>query len=236
MTALDVVILCGGRGERAYPDTLDVPKPLLTVGDRPIVEHVMGIYARQGHTRFVLAGGYKCDLLAEHFATPPARWDVEVVDTGVDTETGDRVSRAASAAGVGEHFFVTYADGLGDVDFEALLGFHLGHGRLATVTTVPLRSQYGTLVSDADGRVREFEEKPVLDQHWINAGFFVFSRAALDQWAGPVLESDTLPALAARGELHAYRHRGFWQSMDTYKDRTALNALAERPGPTPWDG
>jgi glucose-1-phosphate cytidylyltransferase len=232
--ALDVIILCGGRGERAYPDTLDLPKPLLSVADRPVVEHVMGIYARRGHTRFVLAGGYKCDLLAQHFDTAPSGWRVEVIDTGLDTETGDRVRLAADAAGVGQEFFVTYADGLGDVDLDALVAFHRGHGQRATVTTVPLRSQYGTLVSDGPGRVTEFLEKPVLDDHWINAGFFVFSADALDDWAGPVLERDTLPAFSDRGELFAYRHRGFWQSMDTYKDRAALTALAEGEGPPPW--
>ena len=232
---LDVVILCGGRGERAYPDTLDAPKPMLTVGDRPVVEHVMGVYARQGHARFVLAGGYKCEVIAQHFANPPAGWDVEVIDTGLDTETGDRVRLVAETGGVGDRFFVTYGDGLGNVDLAALVAFHEGHGRLATVTTVPLPSQYGTLASEAGGRVTEFLEKPVLDDHWINAGFFVFSRAALDDWAGPVLERDTLPALAARRELYAYRHEGFWQSMDTYKDRTALSALTERAGGPPWE-
>ncbi|HVE94479.1 MAG TPA: sugar phosphate nucleotidyltransferase [Acidimicrobiales bacterium] len=235
MTALDVVLLCGGRGTRAYPDTLELPKPLLPVGDRPVVEHVMGCYARQGHTRFILAAGYKAELLQERYAIAPEGWDVAVVDTGVDTETGDRVRLAAEAAGVGSTFFVNYADGLGDVDLTDLVAFHHSHGALATVTTVPLPSQYGTLVSDDKGLVTEFREKPVLEDHWINAGYFVFERRALDDWSGPELERDTLPALSQRRQLVAYRHRGFWRSMDTYKDRSALTALVESAERAPWE-
>lgn len=232
MDGLEVVILCGGRGTRAYPDTVDLPKPLLPVGGIPIVERVMDIYARQGHRRFVLAAGYLGELIAERYARPPQGWNVTVVDTGVDTETGQRLRLAAESLD-GERFLATYADGLGNVDLADLVGFHDRHGALATVTTVPLPSQYGTLVSDPDGCVRGFTEKPVLWDHWINAGYFVFERSALAHWEGVVLERDVLPALARRGGLYAYRHTGFWKSMDTFKDRQELNCLAQ--GSTvPW--
>ena len=238
VAGLDVVILCGGRGTRAYPSTLDVPKPLLTVAGLPIVEHVMDIYASQGHRRFVLAAGYRRELLEERYRAgapdpaPDRPTVVRVLDTGEDTPTGERLRRAAAAT-VGDTFFATYADGLGNVDLTVLLAAHRRSGALMTVTTVPLPSQYGTLVTDDSGRVVEFREKPRLDDHWINAGFFVLDRAALGYWQGTDLETEVLPAMATTGGLYAFRHRGFWKSMDTYKDRQELETLALR-GDVPW--
>ncbi len=229
---LDVVILCGGRGTRAYPDTVDLPKPLLTVAGAPVVEHVMGIYAAQGHRRFVLAAGYRGDLLAERYSSPPHGFSVEVVDTGLDTATGERLRRCAGVVD-GPRFFATYADGLGDVDLAAALNTHVAAGALLTMTTVPLPSQYGTIVFDSDGRVTDFREKPVLSDHWINAGFFVVERDAFGHWQGEDLEAEVLPALAATGRLVAHRHTGFWRSMDTYKDRQELERLAAGGRP-PW--
>lgn len=229
---LEVVILCGGRGTRAYPDTVELPKPLLTVGDLPIVEHVMEIYASQGHRRFVLAAGYLGELIAERYAHPGPGRQVTVLDTGADTQTGERL-RLAAAHVEGDRFFATYADGVGDVDLAHLLATHDRSGALATVTTVPLPSQYGTLVADEAGRIVAFQEKPILDDHWINAGFFVFDRAVFGSWRGQVLESEVLPELCAMGVLYAYRHHGFWKSMDTFKDRQELTALAQAGHP-PW--
>ncbi len=226
------LILCGGRGTRAYPRTLEVPKPLLEVAGRPVLAHVMDIYARQGFTDFVLAAGFKAQLIGEFAATLPASWSVEVRDTGVDANTGARVS--ACAADMGDTFFVTYADGLGDVDLHALLRFHAGHGRLATVTTVPLPSQYGTVECGTDGQVRCFLEKPRLPDHWINAGFLVLDRGAAEWFIGDDLERQFLPALGAARQLYAYRHHGFWRSMDTYKDAVELSALCG-DGPAPWE-
>jgi len=232
-SGLDVVLLCGGRGVRAYPDTAEIPKPLLEVGGRPVVEHVMDIYARQGHTRFLLAGGYRFDLLAERYATCPSGRSVEVFDTGLETDKGERLRALAPRCG-GPRFLVSYADGLGDVDLAGLIEFHLRSGAAATVTTVPLPSQYGTLAAGEDGRVTDFVENPVLLDHWINAGFFVFERAAIEASRGD-LETDVLPALARDGGLFAFRHRGFWKSMDTYKDRQALQSLLDS-GRAPWLG
>ncbi|HUZ43081.1 MAG TPA: sugar phosphate nucleotidyltransferase [Acidimicrobiales bacterium] len=230
---LDVVLLCGGRGVRAYPDTAEVPKPLLEVGGRPVVEHVMDIYAGQGHTRFLLAGGYRFDLLAERYEVGLPGRSVEVFDTGLDADKGERL-RAVAPHCRGERFLVSYADGLGDVDLAALIRFHARCRAAVTVTTVPLPSQYGTLAAEKDGRVTEFLENPVLNDHWINAGFFVFERAALEGSSGD-LETDVLPALVRDGSLYAFRHRGFWKSMDTYKDRQALQSLLDS-GRAPWLG
>ncbi|CAN5833400.1 glucose-1-phosphate cytidylyltransferase [soil metagenome] len=227
------VILCGGKGTRAYPHSLEVPKPLLEVGDRPVLQHVMEIYASQGHDDFILAAGYKVELVAAFAESLPSSWRVQVVDTGEDTNTAGRVARCRDLAG--EVFFVTYADGLGDVDLAELLAFHVAHGDAATLTSVPLPSPYGTLDLDDDGRVRRFREKPKLTDHLINAGFFVFDQPVFAHWEGEDLERDVLPALGRAGQLHAYRHQGFWRSMDTFKDSIELGRLW-RNGSAPWRG
>jgi len=229
------VILCGGRGTRAYPHTVEIPKPLLDVDGRPIVRHVMDIYAEQGHTRFILAAGFKAEMLADYSSGLPAKWAVEVVDTGDDANKGDRVRAVTDL--VGDTFFLTYGDGVGNVDLHALAAFHQRHGAPATVTVVPLPSQYGTLEFDSSGRVQGFREKPSLVDHWINAGFMVMDKRAIEGTQGD-LEDDILPALARSGEVYAYRHQGFWKSMDTYKDAVDLAALAETSrrtnGTLPW--
>ncbi len=228
---MQTLILCGGKGTRAHPHTLEVPKPLLKVGEWPILRHVMDIYARQGFCEFVLAAGYRAPLVGEFAGDLPGRWDVEVVDTGEDTGTAGRI--VACRGRLGPTFMATYGDGLGSVDLQALLGFHRAHGGAVTVTAVPLPSPYGTLEWDEAGRVRRFREKPRLPDHWINAGFFVIERRSLAHWSGDDLEGDVLPALAAAGELYVYRHSGFWRSMDTYKDALELTALCAE-GDGPW--
>lgn len=228
---LKTVILCGGRGTRAYPHTVEVPKPLLEVGEQPVLRHVMELYAAQGYDEFVLSAGYKAELIEAFAETVPGAWKVEVVDTGEATNTGGRIEKVRDI--VGDTFFATYADGLGDVDLAALEAFHRGHAGAATLTTVPLPSQYGTIDIDDGGQVRRFREKPRLPDHRINAGFFVFSARAFDHWAGDDLERDVLPALGAAGELFAFGHDGFWKSMDTYKDAQDLTSLCA-DGPGPW--
>lgn len=227
---LPVVVLCGGRGTRAHPLTEDVPKPLLPVGDRPVLGHVLGVFARQGHERFVLAAGFRADAVRDYAATLP--WEVEVVDSGEDTGTAERLRRCADR--VGERFLATYGDGVGDVDLAALLATHEAHGGLATVTTVPLRSQYGTVEADARGRVTAFREKPLLPEHRVNAGFLVLERPALGVPSGDDLERSLLPALADAGELYVYRHDGFWMSVDTQKDLLEMRRLAEGEDAAPW--
>lgn len=228
---LTALILCGGRGTRALPHTAEVPKPLLDVAGQPILRHLMEVFVAQGCRSFLLAGGYLVDALQDFASTLPREWAVEVVDTGEGAGTGERVR--ACWPKLGERFFVTYGDGLADIDLGELLRFHAAHGRAATVTTVPLPSPYGTLEVANDGAVTAFREKPVLRSHWINGGFFVLDRAAERWWAGEDLEREVLPALAAAGELYAYRHGGFWRSLDTYKDALELSALASEGRP-PW--
>jgi glucose-1-phosphate cytidylyltransferase len=228
---MKTLVLCGGKGTRAYPHTVDVPKPLLEIAGRPILLHLLEVYAAQGWCDFVLAGGYKLDLLAEFASTLDEAWAVDVVDTGEDANTGERVHACADR--LGERFFLTYADGLGNVDLARLLAFHADHTGCATLTTVPLPSQYGTIDVASDGHVERFREKPRLVDHNINAGFFVLDDAAFDHWPGPDLERDVLPALGAAGELYAYRHDGFWKSMDTYKDALELSLHCEGGAP-PW--
>jgi glucose-1-phosphate cytidylyltransferase len=226
---MKTVLLCGGKGTRAYPHTVDLPKPLLEIGDRPMLQHVMELYASQGFTEFVLAAGYKVDMVREFAKTLPDAWDVDVVDTGEESNTGQRLFNCRDVAG--ERFFANYGDGLGDVDLPALLAFHERHNGAATLTTVPLPSQYGTIEFDAEGRIARFREKPRLQDHRINAGFFVFDSRVWDLWWGEDLERQSLPHLAGIGELFAYSHDGFWKSADTFKDTQDLAALWEQGAP-----
>jgi glucose-1-phosphate cytidylyltransferase len=228
-----VVILCGGRGTRLRERTETVPKALVEIGGRPILWHVIGIYAAQGFDRFLLATGYLGEMVEEFAAAE--RWpdgvEVECVDTGLDTPTGGRIAALAERLGE-ETFCATYADGVADVDLDALLEFHRGHGAAATVTVVRPHLQWGVAELDGD-RVEGFAEKP-RSEHWINGGFLCFEPGALG-YLGPdsVLEREPLEQLAADGELRAFRHEGYWDCMDTYKDAVVLNDLWASGG-APW--
>ena len=229
-----VAILCGGRGTRLQERTQSIPKPLVEIGGRPIVAHVIDIYAGQGFRDFMLCTGFKGELIERFVAAE--RWPegvaVRCLDTGLDTPTGGRVLRAAPALAPGP-FCLTYADGVADVDLLALLGFHRSHGGLATMTVVRPELQFGVAEVEADGRVRGFREKPRAEQ-WVNGGFLCCERGVLDLLEeDSVLEREPLARLAAAGELHAFRHEGFWDCMDTYKDAVLLNDLWEQ-GLAPW--
>ena len=228
------MILCGGRGTRLRERTETVPKALVEIGGRPILWHVIGIYAAQGFERFLLATGYLGEAV-EGFAAGE-RWpdgvEVECVDTGLDTPTGGRIALLGERLDR-DPFCATYADGVADVDLEALLDFHHEHGALATMTVVRPLLQWGVAELDAGGRVEAFVEKPRAER-WVNGGFFCFAPGVLgylDQ--ASVLEGEPLQQLAAEGQLRAYRHEGFWDCMDTYKDAVVLNDLWES-GRAPW--
>jgi len=229
-----VAILCGGRGTRLREKTEWLPKALVEIGGRPILWHVIQIYAAQGARRFVLCTGYLGEMVEEFVAAEqwPDGVEVECVDTGLQTPTGGRLKLAAGQIGA-ETFFATYADGVADIDLGALSEFHRGHGELATVTVVRPNLQFGIAEMDGDSRVKGFIEKPRSD-HWINGGFFCFEPGALEYMAeDSVLEREPLERLASEGRLHGYRHQGFWDCMDTYKDAVMLNDLWSEGG-APW--
>ncbi len=231
-----MVILCGGRGTRLQEHTRAIPKPLVEIGGLPILWHVIQLYAAQGFARFVLATGYLGALIEEFAAaqTWPPGVTVECVDTGLETPTGGRIKLVEGRVGDGP-IAATYADGVADIDLDALLRFHVEHGALATMTVVRPKLQFGVTDLDDDDRVLGFREKPRA-QHWINGGFFLFEPGVF-AYLQPdsVLERAPLERLATDGQLRGYRHEGFWACMDTYKDAVALNDLWASET-APWRG
>jgi len=227
---MKVLILCGGKGTRSYPFTEYFPKVMMPVGGTPILLHLMRSYAAQGFTDFVLAAGHRKEILFDYFDGRFPEWSVKIVDTGQESDTGERLIQCAPF--LSETFLATYGDGLGDVDLEALLQFHRSHKGLATITSVPLRCQYGMLEFTSDYMVRTFHEKPTIPNCWINAGYFVFEKRAFEHWRGRNLETDVLPHLAQKGVLYTYQHEGFWKSMDTSKDQQEMESL--RKDGSPW--
>jgi glucose-1-phosphate cytidylyltransferase len=248
---MKVVILCGGQGTRLREETEFRPKPLVAVGERPILWHIMKLFSHAGLRDFVLCLGYRGNMIKEYFLNYEAMnndfticlgkhqavqfheahseqdFHVCLADTGQETMTGGRLKRAARYID-SDTFILTYGDGLADVDIHALLDFHQAHGKLATVTTVRPPSRFGLLDLEEDGHVSHFAEKPQ-SQGWASAGFFVFNRKVLDYLDGEgddcVLERRPLECLAADGELMAYRHDGFFFAMDTYREYQHLNEL-----------
>jgi len=252
---MNVVILCGGRGTRLYEETEYRPKPLVKIGDLPIVVHIMDMFARQGLARFILCLGYKGEMIRSFFLNfhamtedcsvdlgtgkvkllrPSSRnFEVELISTGLNTGTGGRILRAAPRIG-SETFIVTYGDGLADVDVAALVAHHRSAGKLATVTGVRETSRFGVIEPGSEGLVGRFREKPVLDG-LISGGFFVFEPKVLSYLDDGPLETGPLERLAAERQLALFRHDGFFRSMDTYRDFLELNAMCER-GAAPWLG
>lgn len=253
---MKTVILCGGMGTRLAEETTLRPKPLVTVGGHPILWHIMNCYGSYGFDRFVLALGYMGATIKEYFLNyysldsdlridlktgavdhiRPSRrdWQVELVDTGADSMTGGRLHRLESLLRRDGTFMLTYGDGVCDVDIERLVAFHRSHGKLATITAVRPPARFGGMDFDGD-RVVEFREKPQTGEGWINGGFFVFEPQVFDYLAGDatVLEGAPLENLAKDGQLMAYKHDGFWQCMDTVRDRQLLEALWAG-GRAPW--
>jgi glucose-1-phosphate cytidylyltransferase len=229
-----VVILCGGRGTRLREHSQTIPKPLVEIGGQPILWHVIRIYAEQGFSHFVLCLGHRGDMIEAFIRSNglPEGLSIECVDTGEETPTGGRIALVRDRL-QGERFCVTYADGVADIDLAALLDFHSGHGALATMTVVRPELQFGVARLDGDDVVEGFTEKPRLEG-WINGGFFCFEPGVLDYLdESSVLEGDPLERLASDRQLRAYRHAGFWDCMDTYKDAVLLNDLWAA-GSAPW--
>lgn len=249
------VILAGGFGTRLAEYTDVIPKPMVPVGDKPILWHIMNRYAQFGHKDFVLALGYKAHVIRDYFVNfsrlnsdvtvdmatgafatlsrSPIDWNVTMIDTGGETMTGGRVKRLAEHIGDAP-FMLTYGDGLADIDVDALLAFHKSHGKMLTMTAVRPVARFGELVL-TDGAVQAFEEKPQLTKGWINGGFMVVEPAFLDLIDGDenMLEREPMDRAVAMGEVMAYQHDGFWQCMDTKRDLDVLNGLIE-DGAAPW--
>jgi len=250
------VILAGGRGTRISEESHLRPKPMIEIGGRPILWHIMSIYGRHGVNDFIVALGYRGDMIKQYFAnyalyssdiTVDTRrgeilyhrnyaepWRVTLVDTGQDTMTGGRLRRLAPYLQSEPAFCMTYGDGVADLDISALIAFHAAHGRQATLTAVIPPARYGALALDGD-LVTNFTEKPPGDNGFINGGFFVLDPAVIDRIAGDATpwERDPLEGLARDGELLAFRHTGFWHAMDTQRDRMHLESLWES-GRAPW--
>ena len=244
---MKVVILAGGFGSRLSEYTESIPKPMVSIGGKPILWHIMKSYAYFGHSDFYLALGYKTEVIKEYFLnyrtlnadftvdlgtgslTPHQQdevdWKVTLVDTGLNTMTGGRVKRMKSFIG-NETFLLTYGDGLSDVNLEDLLKFHKNHGKLITMTAVRPAAKFGELKLNRD-QVSSFEEKPQLNEGWVNGGFFVMEPECMDLIEGDttMLEREPLVAAAKQGDLIAYRHEGFWQCMDTKRDHELLSKL-----------
>lgn len=236
---MKVVILCGGQGTRMREDTGSRPKPLVEIGGRPILWHIMKTYAHYGFNDFVLCLGYRGDMIKEYFlnydgAQEEPAFRVTLADTGRDTMTGGRIKRIEKYVDGGDTFLVTYGDGVADVDIAQLVAFHKSHGKAATVTAVRPRAHFGLLETEGDGKVVQFTEKPQLDC-WASAGFLVLERKVFDYIGADdcVLEREPLERLAAEGQLMAYRHGGFFFAMDTYREYLHLNELWHS-GKAPW--
>lgn len=255
---MKVIILAGGRGTRISEESALKPKPMITIGERPILWHIMKTYSLHGVNEFIICLGYKGYVIKEFFAnymlhnadivrldlrqpsmkfsglqTEP--WVVTLLETGRDTETGGRIKRAHDLVKDDEAFCLTYGDGLSNVNISKLISFHSEHGKLATVTTVQPPGRFGSIETEDGGKVTKFQEKPVGDGHSINGGFFVLSPKVMDYIEDDqtIWEREPLENLARKGQLFSYPHSGFWQPMDTLRERNLLVDLW-REGDPPW--
>ena len=248
---MKVLLLAGGYGTRISEETAIKPKPMVEIGGKPIIWHIMKGYSAHGFNEFVILLGYKGYYIKEYFANyflhqsdvtidlsnnqveihnnTSEPWKVTLLDTGIDTMTGGRIARAKSFIG-NETFMLTYGDGVANVDLKSLHEFHKSHGKLATMTSVQPEGRFGALDVDSDMKVNSFMEKPRGDGSWINGGFFVCEPAVLDYIEGDetIFERQPLENLANDGELFTYRHSGFWKCMDTLRDKQQLNDIWSR--------
>lgn len=245
---MKVILLAGGFGTRLSEYTSTIPKPMVEIGGRPILWHIMSRYASFGHEDFYIALGYKADVIKQYFShyhiansdfsvnigtgktralkTSNDNWQVTLADTGIDTMTGGRVKRMQAYLGDNEPVLMTYGDGVSDIDIDALLNFHKSHGKMVTMSAVRPTARFGEL-EITDGHVTSFEEKPQLHQGWINGGYFVFQPEFFDLIDGDatMMEREPLEKATQMGELMAYKHEGFWQCMDTKRDHEMLEKL-----------
>jgi glucose-1-phosphate cytidylyltransferase len=254
-SGLKVVLLAGGLGTRLSEETIAKPKPMVEIGGIPILVHIMSVYGRHGLNSFVIACGYRGEVIKDYFSnylvknsdwhitlqsgkrsicrSAVPNWDIWAIDTGLHTMTGGRISRLRWLLEQ-ETFLATYGDGVADIDVTALMAFHRAHGKLATITAVRPPARFGCLEMTSNA-VTAFTEKPQASEGWINGGFFVFEPGVFNYLGDDTcyLEKDPLERLARDGQLMAYQHHGFWQPMDTLREKNYLESLWES-GKAPW--
>jgi glucose-1-phosphate cytidylyltransferase len=230
---MKAIILAGGLGTRISEETLDKPKPMVKIGGQPILWHLMNLLAVQGIQDFVIATGYKSEIIEEWVDNLECSWNIQTLDTGLETQTGGRISMCMNSIG-GARALVTYGDGLANVNLARLLQFHGSTGASATVTAVRPPARFGVLHSE-NGIVTHFGEKNQADSGWINGGFFILEPAVISEIHSmkEPFESGAIPRLVLKRQLAAYHHSGFWQPMDTLRERNELDALCLRETP-PW--
>ena len=230
---MKAIILAGGYGTRISEETDTKPKPMVLLDDKPIIWHLMNSFSTQGVHEFIIAAGYLGNILSEYIANLTTEWDIKVIDTGLNTLTGGRIKQCI-ANDDDPRFYVTYGDGLGSVDLEKLLEHHRAMGRISTVTCVRPPARFGVL-EKSEGLVTRFGEKRQSDVGWINGGYFVLEREVAELIPGDEasFEMDVMPKLASSGDLAAFEHEGFWQPMDTLREKNLLAELAIL-SPPPW--
>jgi len=255
--AMKVVILAGGMGSRISEESRFKPKPMIEIGEKPILWHIMKLYSFFGYNDFIICCGYKGYMIKDYFVhyymyqtestfdlgadrtqighSKAEPWKVTLVNTGLHTLTAGRLLKVKEYIGEDENFMLTYGDGVANVSIPALLDFHWKHGKIATLTTTQPAGRFGTLRIGTDGRIEQFKEKARKDQSWVNAGFMVLNREVFDYLGdgSEMLEDGPFEALVRRGELAAYRHNGFWAPMDTMREHDDLEALW-KSGQAPW--
>lgn len=257
---MKTVILAGGLGTRLSEETVVKPKPMVEVGGMPILWHIMKTYSSYGHNEFMVALGYKGGFIKDFFInyktyrsdvildlksgnvtledsrTEIEDWRIHLCETGKESMTGGRLLRLKPYFDKDETFMLTYGDGVSDIDIDKLIDFHQKHGKIATLTAVRPPARFGAIITDETGKIKEFKEKPQIGEGWINGGYFVFNAKIFDylqQGDATILEQDPLEKLTADGELMAYRHDGYWQCMDTIRDKDVLNDLWNK-GKATW--
>lgn len=230
---MKAIILAGGLGTRISEETSDKPKPMVLLDDKPIIWHLMNVFANQGICEFVIATGYRHDVIDEWVSNLKTEWEISVLDTGLHTQTGGRIKQCMDFIG-NERVFATYGDGLGNINIPALIEFHDIHKVSATVTAVRPPARFGVLET-ANGIVTHFGEKSQTDAGWINGGFFVLEPEVSDFISGnhEPFETGAMPRLVERNQLAAYHHSGFWQPMDTLREKNELKSFAQTKLP-PW--
>jgi glucose-1-phosphate cytidylyltransferase len=230
---LKVIILAGGLGTRISEETTDKPKPMVPIDGKPILWHIMNIYAMQGLSDFVVATGYKGEVISDWVNSLETSWNIEAIDTGLETQTGGRIKKCMELY-PGERVLATYGDGVGNVNIKDLVAFHESHKKMATLTAVRPPARFGYL-SMENGAVVHFGEKNQSDAGWINGGYFVLESVVSEYitTGSEPFETGALPRLANEGELMAFEHSGFWQPMDTLREKQDLEKLAHEGNP-PW--